>query len=193
MVRTPDRGSMGGQMAENAEPLAIVLSRWIRRERLRPGDIERAAGISRNHLWLMTHGKVTRPTPETLRKLAHAVATDPDTGAVDPLKRDEALRDFSRAAGYPDLSEDIDEGDLARAIRAAVGNQQATEFWVEMIRAHRDISPTVQQLIKTVIDLHNRPGGGGVTGLLLLLGDADPAARDALIRRLTGNGELILS
>lgn len=178
-------------MAENAEPLAIVLSRWIRRERLRPGDIERAAGISRNHLWLMTHGRVTRPTPETLRKLALALATDPDTGAVDRPKRDEALAELSRAAGYPDLSEDVDEGDLVRAIRARVGNQQATEFWVELIEAQRAISPTLQQVIRIAIDLYGKPGGSGVTGLLLLLGDADPSAREAIIRGLTGGGELV--
>lgn len=178
-------------MADHAEPLAIVLSRWMRRERLRPGDIERASGTSRNHLWLMTHGKVTRPTPETLRKLALALATDPDTGAVDRSKRDDALAELSRAAGYPDLSEDIDEGELVRAIRARVGNQQATEFWVEMIETQRDISPTLQQVIRIAIDLYGRPGGGGVTGLLLLLGDADASTRDAIFRRLTGDGELV--
>lgn len=191
MLRAPDRKRKGGQMADNAEPFAIVLSRWIGRERLRPQDIERASGISRNHLWLMTHGKVTRPTPETLRRLAKALATDPATDEVDHLKRDEALHDLSRAAGYPDLAQDVDAGDLVRAIRALGGNQQSAEFWIEITRANPNIPPTLQQLVKTMIDMYNRPGGEGVRGMLLLLGDADPATRDELIRRLTGNGELI--
>lgn len=164
-------------MADDEPSLATVLSRWIRRERLRPIDIHRAAGITRPHLWLLLNDRVARPEPETLRKLALAVATDPDTKAVDRLKRDEALRDFSRAAGYPASESDLDAGDLVRAIRAVVGNQQSTDFWCEMIKAHGDISPTLQQLIRTVIDLHNRPGGKDTTAML------------DLIRSLTGDGE----
>lgn len=192
MLRAPDKMRMEGQMADGAEPLAIVLSRWIRRERLRPQDIERASGISRNHLWLMTHGKVTRPTPETLRRLALALATDPhDLAVVDRLKRDEALHELSRAAGYADLTADVDEGELVRAVLALVGNQQSTEFWIEMMRTHGAVSPTLQNLLRAVADLYDRPGGADVTGFLLRLGDADQATRDEMIRRLTGDGEVI--
>lgn len=191
MLRSLDQKQMEGQMAQEAEPLAIVLSRWIKRERLRPQDIERAVDISRNHLWLMTHGKVSRPTPETLRKLALALATDPNDGTVDRLKRDEALRELSQAAGYPHLAEDLDAGDLARAVQALVGNQQATGFWVELISTHRDISPTLQHLIRNLIEMHRRPGGSDAKGVLVIIAEDDPSIRDEMFRRLTGNGETI--
>lgn len=178
-----------GQMAEHAEPLAIVLSRWIRRERLRPADIAAASGISRAHLWLMTSGKVTRPTPETLRRLALGLATDPDTGEVDRLKRDAALAELSRAAGYPDLAEDVDEGDVVRAVRSLVGNQQAAEFWIGMMRKHGAVSPTLQQMLMAIADNFDRPGGEGPTGLLAVLAAAEGLSLAELLHRLTGDGE----
>src|SRR4051812_49329673 len=129
------------QMVDSQPSLASVLSRWIRQERLRPADIERASGITRAHLWLMTSGKVSRPTPETLRKLARALATDPHTGERDRVKAELALRELSEAAGYPELGTDPDASDLAAALRAAVGNQQVADFWREMVGRYPEISP----------------------------------------------------
>lgn len=188
-----------GQMASAEPSFATVLSRWIRRERLRPQDIERATtpkgvpdarpGITRGHLWLLLRGRVARPEPETLRLLALAVATDPDTQAVDCLKRDEALREFSAAAGYPSTDADVDAEDLARAIQAVVGNLQSTEFWCEMIEQHGPIPPTTQQLIRLVIELHTRPGGSDVMALLRVLENAEAPPLSELLRRLLGDGE----
>jgi transcriptional regulator with XRE-family HTH domain len=186
MLRAPDKMRMEGQMAGQAEPLAIVLSRWIR---LRPQDIERASGITRAHLWLMTSGKVTRPTPETLRRLALALATDPATGEVDRLKRDRALAELSRAAGYADLAEDVDAGDVVRAVRSLVGNQQATEFWIEFMRRHGAVSPTLQQMLMAMADMYDRPGGEDVTGLLVLRAAAEGLSLAELLHRLMGDGE----
>jgi transcriptional regulator with XRE-family HTH domain len=172
-------------MAEESPSLATVLTRWIRRERLRPYDIERASGITRAHLWLMTHGRVKRPTPETLRKLAKALASDPETGEVDRLKRNEALREMSAAVGYADPGSSADRDDLVRVVGAVVGNQQVTEFWCELISEHPDVSPTLQYLIRAVITVHDRPGGSDVTSLLLALDGYTSPELAELARRLS--------
>lgn len=200
MLRGPDQERPAGQMADEQPSFASVLSHWIRRERLRPRDIERATTpknvpdarprITRAHLWLMTHGRVSRPTPETLRDLALAVATDPNDGTVDRLKRDEALRAFSRATGHLDLTSDVESGDLVFAIQAVVCNQQVAEFWTEMVTSHPDISPTTQHLIRALIDMQNRPGGSDIVSLLLLLNGPDQPSAAELLRRLTmGTGD----
>jgi transcriptional regulator with XRE-family HTH domain len=189
MLPSLDRERTGGQMAENAEPLATVLTRWIRRERLRPADIERACGVSRAHLWLMTSGKVPRPTPETLRKLALGLATDPDTRVVDRLKRDHALGELSVAAGYPDFRTDADAGDLIVALRAASANHQVAEFWREMVERYPDLSPTHQQIVRSVLEQIVLRGSDDVTSLLLLLSAAGEPALAELLHRLMGDGE----
>lgn len=166
-----------GQQASAESGLASVLSRWIRRERLRPADIERAAGVTRAHLWLITTGKVSRPMPETLRKIAQGLATDPDTGEVDRLKRDQALMELSAAAGYPETG-DADADELAHAIRAVVGNQQLTEFWCTVIAAYPTLTPTHQQVLRAVLELIHRPGGSALMAALALDGWEPPTAVD---------------
>lgn len=173
-----------GQMAAAKPSLATVLKRWMRRERLRPNEVAGLAGISRAHLWLMLNGRVARPTPETLRKLARALASDPHERTVDRLKRDEALRELALVAGYPDLADRADAGELIRAIMAVVGNPQAAEFWAEMIAAHPTLSPTLQNMIRAVIAVHGRPGGEDLLSLLVLLNGPDRPSATELLKRL---------
>jgi len=158
-----------GQMADRAESLAMVLSRWIARERLRPGDVERASGVSRNHLWLIRQGKIARPTPETLHRLADALATDPATGDIDQPKRYTALHELAHAAAYPDLAADIPTDDLVRAMRARVSNLQVADFWVDMAITYPDISPTHQQFLRAFLEMYRRSDGGDIISMLFLL------------------------
>ena len=181
-----DADSMGamGQMAAAEPSLATVLLRWMHDERLRASDVARNSGLSRHHVGSIAKGAILRPTPETLRQLAVGLACHPDGGEPDPLKRDQALRELSQAAGYADLADDPVHGDLMRAIRGVLGNEQAAEFWREMIERHGLISPMLQHLIRALIETHNRPGGERLMSMLLLLNSDDPFAVSELVRRL---------
>jgi hypothetical protein len=132
----------------------------------------------------MLRGKIARPTPETVRKLAAAVATDPDTGEVNALKRDEALHELSGAAGYPDIAVDVGADDLVQAIRARVGNLQVADFWAEMVTTYPDLQPPYQQLIRTWLEIYAKRGGGDTVSLLLALSTIDASLPEDLRRWL---------
>jgi hypothetical protein len=78
---------------------------------------------------------------------------------------------------------------VVRAVRSLVGNQQATEFWREMVRLHGAVSPTLQQMLMAMADMYDRPGGEDVTGLLVLLAAAEGLSLAELLHRLMGDGE----
>jgi transcriptional regulator with XRE-family HTH domain len=154
------------QMSHDEPTLAAVLQRLMRQERLRPHQVAAASGLTRAHLWLLLNGRIARPTPETIRKLAVGLATDPYDNVVDQDKRILLLRQLSAAAGYPDLSVQSQPGALVREIQAVVGNPQMTDFYERLIREHPSLSPTLQQLILALIQIHGQPGGEQVIGRL---------------------------
>lgn len=148
--------------------IATVLQRWMRRERLKPHEVARASGLSRAHVGLIAHGRVARPGPDTLRRLATGLATDPYDGAVDANKRASALADLSVAAGYADLSLEADPGSIrAAALAAGLGDQPA-RFYEALMLAYPDPTPPVQDVVRGVLErFARRPGGDAVTDWLL--------------------------
>ncbi|HYW25876.1 MAG TPA: helix-turn-helix transcriptional regulator [Terriglobales bacterium] len=143
-------------------------------ERLRPFEVERAAGISRGELWLIRHGRVARPGYETLRKLARGVAAHPRTGQVDRDKQRAALRDFSEAAGYDQPDDPDGTSSPAAAYRAHGLKDQPARFWEEMGLTYPDLDPTDQHIVRGVLDRLTRRGGGDVTDWLFEKLLADP-------------------
>jgi transcriptional regulator with XRE-family HTH domain len=181
------------QMAEAAPSLATVLTRWIRRRRLTQVQIAAASGITRSYISTMANGGVSRPSPETLRRLARGVATEPERvdadGTVvpkllDQLEYEQALRELSEAAGFADLTHEPDRGVLVREIQALGSNLQAADFWRALMEAHPNPSPPVQQMLRFFADTYDRPGGGDVQSLWLLLGALMPPDSATLLEQV---------
>lgn len=74
--------------------LAEAIQRWLRAERLSPGQVARYGGISRQTIYQLLRGEITQPTVCTLRKLSVGLATDPHTRRVDEDLRKTIYIDF---------------------------------------------------------------------------------------------------
>lgn len=163
-----------GQMSTDEPPIAAVLQRWMRKERLRPGDVERASGLSRGTIWLIRHGRVPRPGYDTIRRLAVGVAADPDSGQVDRVKQRAALRELAEAAGYVEQEEPGPAPAPAASFRACGLDDQPARFWEEMGLTYPDLDPTGQQIVRAVLERYGKRGGDDVTSWLLEKLLADP-------------------
>lgn len=132
--------------------LAAVLEEWIDRQRVQIAHIQKAGGVSRNTINLIQNGITTRPEAETVRKIARGLAADPKTGKVDRPVYIAALRDLCRAAGLPDLTQDIPPCDLEDEIRAIVKDRSRASFLAAFIRKYPDITPGERNLVHSVLD-----------------------------------------
>lgn len=141
--------------------IATVLQRWMRSERLRPYQIAEAAGLSRAHVGLILHGRVTRPSDDTLRKLAVGVATHPYDGTVDRETQAAALRAFSLAVGIEDLNMVPEPGSLYAACRAAGISDQPSRFWETFVLSCPEPDPALQQILLGVAERLGRRGATG--------------------------------
>jgi transcriptional regulator with XRE-family HTH domain len=157
--------------------IAMALQRWMRRERLRPHQVAKASGLSRAHVGLILHDRVVRPGPDTLRRLATGLATDPYDGSLDADKRAQALADLSIAASYADLSLEAEPGSIrAAAIAAGLGDQPA-RFYETLMLEYPDPNPTTQDLVRQILErFKRRPQGDDVTDWLLEQFGPDGAA-----------------
>jgi transcriptional regulator with XRE-family HTH domain len=161
--------------------VATVLQRWMRSERLRPHEVAKASGLSRAHVGLILHGRVARPGPDTLRRLATGVATDPYDRTVDADKRASALAELSIAAGYADLSLEAEPGSVRAALLAAGLGDQPARFYEELMLAYPDPAPPVQDIVRGVLErFKRRPEGDDVTDWLREHLGKDGAALDGI-------------
>jgi transcriptional regulator with XRE-family HTH domain len=176
MLSTTHSEKAQGSMRGGDTPIAIVLTRWMHRERLKPIDVERASGLSHGQIWLVRMGRVARPSLGTIEKLARGLATDPD-GVVDAHKRTAARRELAEAAGWDDLADAPIAPGVEAALRAAGLAPQTARFYADLAAEYPEIDPATQQIVRGLLDrLRRRPGGDDVTNWLLdLLRDDRPA------------------
>lgn len=81
--------------------LAEELERWIQRQRVSYAHVARFSGVSPNTLSYVRTGSGRRIQQETLRKIAHGLATDPYSQEVDAVVYRAAWTDLAAAAGLP--------------------------------------------------------------------------------------------
>jgi transcriptional regulator with XRE-family HTH domain len=136
-------------VAERSE-LTETLTAWIERMRLDKSELTRLAGIGRQTLYRLLDGE--RPQPETLRKIARGLATDPRSRDIDPILRREALRDFEAATGLELL--DADEAlNLEAAIRAeGIKSPRQASKLAAFLRKYPNMTDDERRLVDALID-----------------------------------------
>lgn len=99
-----------------------------------PRHVARHGRISRNNLWLIQHGRIAKPFPETLRKLARGIAAGAD-GQVDIAVMRDVYRDLAVAAGYDDPL-DVGPYETLEAALGAVLDDTTALLFAETVRAY---------------------------------------------------------
>lgn len=136
-------------VAERAD-LAGVLNGWVERSRLDKAVLARLAGIGRDTLYRVLRGMPAQP--DTLRKLARGLATDPFSGEVDQAVRYEALRDFAQVTGF-ELMEDDTPPSLEAAIRAeGVKSPRKAARLAAFVRKYPNMSTNQLRLVDALLD-----------------------------------------
>lgn len=136
-------------VAERAD-LADVVKTWMERRRLDRVELARLSGIARNTLYRILEGMAAQP--ETLRKIAKGLATDPHTDEIDSGIRLLALRDFAQVAGI-DLADDAPPPTLEQAIRAeGIQSPRQAAKLAAFLRRYPNMSTDQRRLVDALID-----------------------------------------
>ena len=136
-------------VAERVE-LADVVREWMDRQRLDRVELAKLSGIARNTLYRILEGMAAQP--ETVRKIARGVATDPRTGDIDSTVRAAALRDFARVTDI-DLAEEAPPPTLESAIRAeGVKSPRQAAKLAAFLRKYPNMSANQRRLVDALID-----------------------------------------
>lgn len=136
--------------------LGDTLERLIQDQRVSIAHIVKYSGISRNTIWLIQQGVTTDPEPETLRKIARGLATDPHSTKFDRPVYVNSLRALCEAAGLPDLTEEIPPCDLETEIRAVVGDRDAASVLTLLVRRYPRMTPGERKLVDSVLGSFGR-------------------------------------
>lgn len=138
--------------------LAEELERWIQRQRVSYAHVARFSGVSPNTLSYVRTGSGRKIQQETLRKIAHGLATDPYSHEIDAVVYRAAWTDLAAATGHPhepwllfSLGTGVRLGEARALLWADVDLQAGTAT----IRASLDNStsergPTKTRRIRTV-------------------------------------------
>jgi transcriptional regulator with XRE-family HTH domain len=124
----------------------------LREQRVNQAHVVRHGGVSRNTLALIRHGTTNGPEPETLRKIARGIAADPDTGTVSRTDYVVVLQRLCRAAGLPDLAQDIPPCDLEAEIRAVVKDRSRARVLTAFIRKYPEMDVGARRLVDSLLD-----------------------------------------
>lgn len=130
--------------------LAECVQSWMQRQRLEKAELARLSGIGRNTLYRILEGMPAQP--DTLRKIAKGVATDPHSGEVDAAVRQDVLKDFSDATGF-DLIDLAPPPSLEAAIRSeGVRSPRQAAKLAAFLRKYPNMTPNQRKLVDALID-----------------------------------------
>lgn len=119
--------------------LSGALRAHMREQRAKPAYLARVGGLAPNTIVLILRGTTGRPKPETLRRLALALATDPYTGEVDRPYLERALGDLQTAAGYIAVGADVRRAVLRLGLRLAVAGSERVAAWEWLIERYASL------------------------------------------------------
>lgn len=137
-------------MAERTR-LGDTLEKLIQDQRVSIAHIVKYGEISRNTIWLIQQGVTTTPEPETLRKIARGLATDPHSAQFDRPVYITCLRTLCEGAGMRDLTADIPPCDLETEIRAVVGNRDDASALTLFVRRFPNMTAGERKLVNSVL------------------------------------------
>lgn len=132
--------------------LGDVIDALIKRHRVGITHISDTGGVSRNTIDLIRKGTTGEPGPETLRKIARGLATDPHSGDFDRPVYVDALRKMSEAAGLPDLTLDFPPCDLEAEIRSVIKDRDRASVFAAVLRRYPTMTPGQRRLVDSVLD-----------------------------------------
>lgn len=128
-------------MTENGDPsLSAMLDRWMRRQRVRTEHLVRHGAVSRNTISRVRHDQTERPTVDTIRRIARALATDPYDRSIDYVAYVRASRDLLLAAGYDPADEESWIVGLEFSISAFLGDPVRGEALARFLRENPDLT-----------------------------------------------------
>lgn len=153
--------------------LAGVLAALRKNAGLSRRQLEEVAGVSEETIKALEYGRNTRPSHETLRRLATALATNRALKRVDQRAADEVLTALLRAAKYlprsierapdpPAVSPDPEpiDADILEQLRKALEADPDAMKWIlnnvanapaderaALIRFYRDMAAVTHQLV----------------------------------------------
>lgn len=128
-------------MTENGDArLSAMLERWMRRQRVKTEHLVRHGAVSRNTVWRARHDQTERPTIDTIRRIARALATDPYDRSIDYVAYVRASRDLLGAAGYDPAEEETWIVGLELSISAFLGDPVRGQALARFLRENPDLT-----------------------------------------------------
>jgi hypothetical protein len=129
--------------------LAEALDGWIADQRLRVADVARSGGLSRQTVYNIRDGELV--SPETVRKLARGVATDPRTGVLDRSLYGMALSELFLAAGFKPPEDEVVTVSLEDQITRLVGRRATAEQIARALELYPELSQDKRTLLMAAI------------------------------------------
>lgn len=129
--------------------LADALQRWLERTRLEKAAVARQGGLSRGTLYSILDGSPAEP--DTLRKIARGLATDPFTKAFNPHLYAEAVQDLFTAAGYELPPNEIVRISLEDEVERLVRSRADADQIARALKRFPNLSPSKRQLLMAAV------------------------------------------
>lgn len=132
--------------------LAEAIGAWRRRQRITKADLVKNGGISANTLWLIEQGTTKTPEMETLRKIAHGLATDPYTHEVDAVVYKAAWAELASVAGLPEPVTEAPQVTLDDVLSGSFKLPGTAAALAEWIRTHPDATEDQVRMAFAFVD-----------------------------------------
>jgi hypothetical protein len=129
--------------------LADALERWLQRTRLEKAVVARQGGLSRGTLYYILDGSPAEP--DTLRKVARGLATDPFSKAFDPHLYADAIEELFAAAGYALPPNEVVRISLEDEVERLVRNRATAEQIVKVLEKFPELSTDKRTLLMAAI------------------------------------------
>lgn len=121
--------------------LGEALDALLRRRGVSIAHVMRVAHLSRNTITALRHGTTHQPSPETLLRIATALATDPKTLEVDDVEMRENDAILNAAYGYADVDALQTKTLLELALYHHFKSPARARAWADGFRAYEHLTP----------------------------------------------------